>query len=177
MMLSISGVLVAGSAAALVNTQVLTGNASPSAFSVEPTSPSVTAATAGTKEPVVTTTVATIPAVAANPQVAAAASSTQAVYLIGNAGSVTLDTSGGVLTIVGVTPASGWTVTKSEADDAGTVEIKLQSGSIEVEFHANLLFGVVTTSVESGDASVTSNSATSNSVDDHGGGDDSGSDD
>jgi hypothetical protein len=182
MMLSISGVLVAGSAAALINTQVLAGSASPSAFSVEPTSPSVTAAPAQADEPVVTTTLATTPSVAANPQVAAAASSTQAVYAIGDAGSVTLDTSGDVLTIVGVTPAPGWTVTKSEADDAGTVEIKLLSGSIEVDFHANLLFGVVTTSVESSDASETSNSVTSNSVDDHsgsrhGGGDDSGSDD
>ena len=86
-----------------------------------------------------------------------------------------------MLTIVNVTPASGWTVAKSEADDAGTVEIKLLSGSIEVDFHANLLFGVVTTSVESSEASETSNSVTSNSVDDnggrHGGDDDSGSDD
>ncbi len=177
-MISIAGVLVAGSAAALVNAQVLTGNASTSAFSVDQTSPTSSTpntAEAGTQDPKVTTTVATTtaPKAAAIPQVAA--SSTQAVYAIGDAGSVTLDTSGDVLTIVNVTPVAGWTVTKSEADDASTVEIGFQSGSTEVEFHANLLFGVVTTSVESKDVSVTSNSVDDNSGR-HGGGDD-GSDD
>jgi hypothetical protein len=170
MMISIAGVLVAGSAAALVNTQVLTGNASPSAFSVDPTTSSVTTVAAA-QEPVVTTTATTVPA--ASPQVAASPA-TQAVYAIGNAGSVTLDTTGDSLTIVNVTPASGWAVTKSEASDASSVEIKLQSGNTEVDFHANLLFGVVTTSVESSDNSVTGNSVTGNSVtsisvDDHGG--------
>ena len=77
-----------------------------------------------------------------------------------------------MLTIVGVTPAEGWTVTKSEAQDATNVEVKFQSGTVEVEFHANLLFGVVTTSVESHDQS-----ATNTSVDDHGGGRHSGGDD
>ena len=43
-LISIAGVLVAGSAAALVNTEVLSGSASPSAFVVDaasPTQPSV----------------------------------------------------------------------------------------------------------------------------------------
>jgi hypothetical protein len=165
-MISIAGVLVAGSAAALVNAQVLTGNSSPSAFSVDQTSPTTsapTSAAAGTQDPVVTTTLVTTTA------------STQAVYAIGDAGSVTLDTSGDVLTIVDVSPSAGWTVTKSEADDASTVEIRLQAGSAEVEFHANLLFGVVTTSVESTDASVTSISVDDNSG--HHTGSDDGSDD
>jgi hypothetical protein len=172
-MASIAGVLIAGSAAALVNTQVLTGNASPSAFSVEPTSPSTTAE--ATQNVVVSTTPTTLE-VATSPQVAAP-TSIQAVYAIGNAGSVTLDTSGDVLTIVGVAPAPGWTVTKSESSDASTAEIKLQSGTIEVDFHANLLFGVVTTSVESSDASVTSNSVDDHVSGRHGGGDDSGGSD
>ena len=97
---------------------------------------------------------------------------TQASYAIGDSGTVTLDTVGDVLTIVGVTPANGWAVTESEAHDATNVEVKFQSGTIEVEFHANLLFGVVTTSVESHDQS-----ATNTSVDDNGGGRHSGGDD
>jgi hypothetical protein len=79
---------------------------------------------------------------------------------------VTIDTAGDALTIVNLTPAAGWTVTKSEAEDANNVEIKLQSGTNELEFHANLLFGVVSTSVETHDESTTASSV----EDDHGGG-------
>jgi len=89
----------------------------------------------------------------------------QASYAIGDS-TVILDTAGDTLTIVSLTPAAGWTVTKAETEDATNVEIKLQSGTNELEFHANLLFGVVTTSVESKD-----DSTTASSVDDsHGGG-------
>jgi hypothetical protein len=102
----------------------------------------------------------------------AAPAATQAAYAIGDSGTVTLDTVGDVLTIVGVSPADGWIVTKSEAQDATNVEVKFQSGTVEVEFHANLLFGVVTTSVDSHDQS-----ATNASVDDNGGGRHSGGDD
>ena len=168
-LISIAGVLVAGSAAALVNTQVLSGTASPSPLIVD---------AASVTQPAIDTTVsATTPIVTAAPLVEQAATpppapvATQAVYAIGTSGTVTLDTVGDVLTIVDVTPAPGWTITKSEREDSTNVEIKFQSGTIEVEFHANLLFGVVTTSVESDDQSATSNS-TSNSVDDRGGDDD-----
>jgi hypothetical protein len=176
MMISIAGVLVAGSAAALVNTQVLGGSTAPSGLAVDAVSqsersiPTTTAPTAAT---VPTTSVVTTVPVAPPAQPAAASTSTQAIYAIGTSGSVTLDTAGDVLTIVSVTPADGWVVTKSENQDATNVEIKFQSGSIEAEFHANLLFGVVTTSLESGDRSVTSNSV----EDDHGGGRGGGSDD
>jgi hypothetical protein len=167
-MISIAGVLVAGSAAALVNTQVLSGSASPSALVVDdasPTQPSIDTTVSATT-PIIT---APLVETAATPPPAPVA--TQAIYAIGTSGTVTLDTAGDVLTIIDVTPAQGWTITKSEREDSTNVEIKFQSGSIEVEFHANLLFGVVTTSVESDDQSASSNS-TSNSVDDHGGDDD-----
>jgi hypothetical protein len=169
MMISVAGVLVAGSAAALVNTQVLDSKATPTSVSIDSgqqtaqTAPTVTAAA------VVPTPTATQPVVVATPLPAATTSVTQVTYAIGNAGTVTLDTAGDVLTILGVTPAPGWTVTKSESDDSNNVEIKLQAGGKQAEFHANLLFGVVTVSSESDDASVTSNS-----VDDHGGGSNSG---
>ena len=161
-LISIAGVLVAGSAAALVNTQVLSGSASPSALVVDAASPT---------QPSIDTTVSATTPITAAPLVETAASpapapvATQAVYAIGTSGTVTLDTAGDVLTIIDVTPAPGWTITESEREDSTNVEIKFQSGTIEVEFHANLLFGVVTTSVESDDQS-----RTSNSVDDSGSG-------
>jgi hypothetical protein len=163
MMISIAGVLVAGSAAALVNTQVLGGGSSSSALGVD-AAPQTSQSTPATTPEVPTTSVAApAPAIAPTPPTAVAAV-TQGVYAIGSAGSVTLDTAGDVLTILNVSPTSGWTVTKSENQDTANVEIKLQSGTIEADFHANLLFGVVTTSVQSVDGS-----KTTVSVDDKGG--------
>jgi hypothetical protein len=175
MVISIAGVLVAGSAAALVNTQVLGGSTSAaSPLVIDSGSPaqdisSVTVATAATTPvPAATTPVPVAPAVAA--------ASTQAVYAIGDAGTVTLDTAGDMLTIVAVTPTEPWIVTKSETQDSTDVEVRFQNGTTEVEFHANLLFGVVTTAVDSHDSSAATSNSTSNSVDSgsgrHSGGDD-----
>ena len=77
-----------------------------------------------------TTTITTVAPVASPSEVESTvqpSTSTQAVYAIGDS-TVTLDTAGDVLTIVNLTPAAGWTVTKSETEDANNVEIKLQSG-------------------------------------------------
>ena len=171
MMISVAGVLVAGSAAALVNTHVLDSSATPTSLSIDaaqqtqPTQQTAPTVTAASIVPAPTVTqpavVTTLPA--------AAPSATQVNYAIGSAGTVTLDTAGDVLTIVTVTPAEGWTVTKSESEDAVNVEVRLEAGDQRAEFHANLLFGVVTVSTEIDDAT-----STSNSVDDHGG-DNSGS--
>ena len=177
MMISIAGVLVAGSAAALVNTQVLGGSTAPSGLAVDAAAPSertVPPTTGATAAPVPTNSVVTTVPVVAPAQPAVAPASTQAIYEIGTSGSVTLDTAGDVLTVVSVTPADGWVVTKSENQDATNVEIKLQSGSFEAQFHANLLFGVVTTSIESGDGSSTTNSVEDNHGGGHGGGSDDG---
>ena len=132
------------------------------------------ASAASTAATVPTTSVVTTAPVVVPAQPAAASASTQAIYEIGTSGSVTLDTAGDVLTVVSVTPADGWVVTKSENQDATNVEIKLQSGSFEAQFHANLLFGVVTTSIESGDGSSTTNSVEDNHGGGHGGGSDDG---
>ena len=169
MMISVAGILVAGSAAALLNTQVLGGSTAPSGLAIDAASQgenstsTTSTSTSTTTATAPTTTVVGSP-VGVPPQSTAVATSTQAVYEIGTSGSVTLDTAGDVLTIVGVTPAAGWVVTKSERQDATNVEIKLQSGTTEAEFHANLLFGVVTTSVQTNDSS-----STSISVEDHSG--------
>jgi hypothetical protein len=162
--LSLAGVLVAGSAAALVNTQVLGGGASESADVADAASPLPTTAPIVVSTPAVTTPVTAAPA-AESPAPVAAPATAPAVYAVGDSGTVTLDTAGDQLTIAAVTPADGWTVTKSETQDPTNVEVKFQSGAVEVEFHANLLFGVVTTSVD-----VHDQSATSSSVDDNGGG-------
>lgn len=173
MMISVAGVLVAGSAAALVNTQVLDSSATPALRSIDAaqqtqqTQPTQQTAPTVTTAPVLPTPTVTQPAVVTTLP-AATPSATQVAYAIGSAGTVTLDTAGDVLIIVAVTPAEGWTVTKSESADAINVEIRLEAGDQKAEFHANLLFGVVTVSTQTEDAS-----STSNSVDDHGG--DSGS--
>jgi hypothetical protein len=169
MVISIAGVLVAGSAAALVNTQVLSGSSSPSLVTVgaAPPTPTATAVSIGTTAVVSAGSVVETPVVPAS-------GATQAVYLIADSGTVTLDAAGDVLTIVAVAPATGWTVTKSEAHDATNVEVKFQSGTTEVDFHANLLLGVVTTSVESNDGSVTNSSVDDNGSAPHGGDDGNG---
>ena len=181
MVISVAGVLVAGSAAALVNTQVLGGSTSAaSPLVIDNGSPAqdispITVATSATTPVAVAPTTPEAPAAAP----AATPTATQAVYAIGEAGTVTLDTAGDMLTIVAVTPTDPWIVTKSETQDSTDVEVRFQNGTTEIEFHANLLFGVVTTAVDSHDSAATSNS-TSNSVDtsgsgsgSHSGGDDS----
>jgi hypothetical protein len=166
MVISVAGVLVAGSAAALVNTRVLDNSAAPT----EQSTPTTVAVA-----PSVTSPVVAAPAEAAQPaSVSPAASAAQAAYLVGESGTVTLDTAGDVLKIVSVVPTDGWTVIQSESDGASSVEVKFQSGSSMVEFHANLLFGVVTTSMESDGESTTSDSE--DQSEQHGG-DDGGYDD
>ncbi len=138
--LSLTGVLVAGSAAALVNTQVLQNTESKSSASVP---------VGSTDNSNANTPVTIAPGDMATKINSSVLTSTQAMYQIGDAGLVTLDTSGGVLTVVSVTPSSGWTVVKAENDGSTDIEVKLQSGNMIVEFKANLQFGVITTSVES----------------------------
>ena len=167
--LSLAGVLVAGSAAALVNTQVLQSNndeamtvpalAAPAGLLVTTT----TTAGVETSLPIdaTTTTVvggapstsvdSTVPVSTAPASTAptAGATPTQAVYRIGDAGTVTLDTAGDRLTVVAATPGAGWQVGKVEQYGPLDIEIYFRSATVELEFKANLLFGVVSTSVES----------------------------
>lgn len=153
MAISLAGVLAAGTAAALVNTHVLNGGtASPLAFNAPQAQQT---APAQAVSPAATGSVAPVAAAANAP--AAVASATQATYAIGDSGTVTLDTVSDVLTIVAVTPAAGWTVTQSENSDGSNAEVKFQSGSIEIAFQANLLYGVVRTSVETHDLSASTN--------------------
>ena len=128
--LSLTGVLAAGSAAALVNTKVLTSQAG---RAQEPVTPAVA------------------PADTATPSTSAPLepARTQAAYQIGDAGVVVLDTAGGALALVSADPSDGWLVVASEQEDATHLEVVFQSNLNLVTFRANLLFGVVSTSVES----------------------------
>jgi hypothetical protein len=182
MLLSIGGVLVAGSAAALVNARVLddqSRGAPPAATAVSTTSipgvvqltttPTVatvpvtlplTTAAPTTAVPVAVSAVVTAPPTTTtttpSPATVAAATAppggTLATYRLGQAGTALLDTAGGRLTVVQVTPAAGWFVERAESD--GTeVEIRLESGSGEVRFEASLVRGVVRVSLDTDDDS------------------------
>ena len=167
--LSLAGVLVAGSAAALVNTQVLQTNSDEATTVPALAAPAgllvTTTTTAGveTSLPIdaTSTTVvggapstsvdSTVPVSTAPASTAptAGATPTQAVYRIGDAGTVTLDTAGDRLTVVATAPGAGWQVGKVEQRSPLDIEIYFRSATVELEFKANLLFGVVSTSVES----------------------------
>src|ERR1041385_7087526 len=141
MAISLAGVLAAGTAAALVNTQVLNGGTSGAAV-LDAAQVKDTATTTGSTPSNATVSV--------EPP-SHTGSSLQPTYRVNNAGTVTLDTSNSALSIVAVTPAPGWTVEQAESDGVNA-EVKFQSDSAEVEFRANLLYGVVTTAVETDDS-------------------------
>ncbi len=182
--LSLTGVLVAGSAAALVNTQVLRSNSTSGGTALAIADPTTLTSLASTPaagsivavdfagQPVATaaptetapqspvpttpTSVAAATALAAagsafTPSAAAAgqpSAATQATYRLGDAGSVTLDTAGEVLTVVATSPSAGWTVAKIEQEEVHAVNIRFRSATTELTFRAHLLYGVVSTSVE-----------------------------
>jgi hypothetical protein len=127
--LSLTGVLVAGSAAAMVNTQVL--------------QPSTTQPPGA--ETVVNLT-APVGASSVPQQPFSAQPATEAVYQISTAGAVTLDTSGDVLTVIATVPNPGWSVTR--VTTTGTnVAVVFQQGTTLVEFDASFVQGVVSTNV------------------------------
>lgn len=148
--LSLTGVLVAGSAAALVNTQVLQGSAVPNGagekvtIAVEKFSD---VADQNVPSVIGETTSPPAPEPPADPSLAAAAVTTQAIYQIGDAGLVTVDTAGDVLTVVSAVPNPDWSVVQAQNVDAYNIDVQFQMGTTLIEFRANLLFGVVGTSV------------------------------
>lgn len=165
--LSLTGVLVAGSAAALVNTQVL--NSSSPASSTKSAEIEEVSTSSASSLPTESSSATSITVATSAETTAVSATGTQAAYQIGDAGLVTLDTAGGTLRIVAVVPTTGWMVIETEQKDALNIEVKFQTGDTIVEFKANLMFGIISTAVESSSASGTSTStgnSTGNSVDD-----------
>ncbi|MEY4176224.1 MAG: hypothetical protein RI900_3389 [Actinomycetota bacterium] len=126
--LSLSGILVAGSAAAMVNSQVLRGDAPVQAGAADiisqPSAPAVT-----------------VPS-------ASMLAATQAAYEVGEPGTITLDTEGDVLSLVTPTPAPGWTVVKVEQVDPRSLTVIFQSAGQLATFTAGLVQGVVSTAVK-----------------------------
>lgn len=129
--LSLSGVLVAGTAAALVNASVLRLSTPTST----PNNAALSVATINTPSPVAPDEQAPPPA-------------TQAMYRVGEAGDVLLDISGDVLALVSVTPAEGWTVV-SATTTGTTAEVVFQHEDHVRRFTASLVSGVVIPSITS----------------------------
>jgi hypothetical protein len=141
-LLSLTGVLVAGSAAALVNTQVL-GNPTPRPMAASEITAVLT---------LPTTTVAvgsadsSVPTTQPDPD-SAAVSSEPAVFDVEGVGTVTLDGSGEVLRLVSATSTPGWTVTATTQIDPTHVKVTLQSLDRTVHFTANLDGATIATAV------------------------------
>lgn len=137
-LLSLAGILVAGSAAAVVNSQVLqesgdaTGGQAP-----------ILAATTSTSVPASTAT-----AVPVTQSSLPGSDTTTSSYAVGDAGVVTLDSTGGVLTLVSVVPNPGWVVDSTGINGFGGVRVTFTSSTVEVHFNAILVDGRVVTSVD-----------------------------
>jgi hypothetical protein len=134
--ITVSVVLVAGSAAALVNSQVLTRTADGASSGVP---------LSIVEEP--TTTDSTAPDTV--PATESSLSPTQSAYQADAAGQVIVDTDGGALSIVSVVPNDGYRVeSMSQGLDPNNVSVffRAPDGSL-YEFHAGLMAGVVGASI------------------------------
>ena len=140
---SLAGVLVAGSAAALVNSQVLQD-------SNDPTSdPSSIVLASSTTLPQTTSTVTAVTVAPSTAAIAGAPASTLAVFSVGDAGVVSTDSAGGVLVLASAVPNPGWAVASTGSNGFGGVGVTFRSADVEVVFNAVLVDGQVVTSVGS----------------------------
>jgi hypothetical protein len=147
--LSLSGILVAGSAAALVNSQVLQHSAPsrPGAADILVTLPPSTALVSGDAASP-SDVVPSASLVPVEPTSVPGPSPSQAEYQVGMSGSVIVDTGGDILRLVAPTPAPGWAVVKLDQNDPLNVSVVFQSAGQLVTFRAAMLFGVVSTSTQ-----------------------------
>jgi len=135
--LTIGGVVVAGSAAALVNSSLLGSQSSSMIIGRSADEPIVDLTLPDDGVPVTGTSLPSQPV---------RRSGTAAEYTVGVAGMVTLDTADGELTVLAADPATGWTVVA--VDDGDEVRVVFRSAATDITFRANLLYGVVNTSLE-----------------------------
>ena len=131
--LSIAGVLAAGAAAFVVNTSVLSSTNAP-----------------------VTTSVASVPTATPTPGSVLALntevveqnpSNTTSTYAVGSSGTVVIDTSTGRVVVTSVAPAAGWTSEYAQTNSDGAVKVRFAQASSRIEFTAQMVNGVVQTSV------------------------------
>ena len=158
--LSIVGVLGAGSAAALVNTQILDGSASessasaavlPPAATVDLTVPSTTIDEIGDDDESTTTVAAPAPTTATTAPPSPTTAPTDeflTAFNVGDSGVVTVDVVNGKLILVNAEASPGWTVVSTEEDDA-EVEVEFASSSVRVTFEASFDGNVITPEVSS----------------------------
>jgi hypothetical protein len=178
--LSLVGVLGAGSAAALVNTQILDSGpagadtsailtpSTPLQSSTTAASTSSTSTTAATS----TTVATTIAPVVITPAPAPAVSPFLTSYDLGAPGLVTVDVVAGATTVVAATPNPGWTLAATETDPSqNEVEVTFTDGTtlveLEVRFDGVSLLPEVSSSLVGASADTTTNiTATRNTIDD-----------
>jgi hypothetical protein len=175
---SVIAVLGAGSAAALVNTQILDSGPTesgaskavlPPASTVVLSVPSVTdpidvetmrvTAPAGDGSASSSSTTSTTPASTSSPTTSIAATGASGLltsFNVGEAGVVTVDVVDGQLVLVSAEPKPGWTVTKAEDDSnddsdeqENEVEVEFLSADVRVEFEAEFVDGRIVPKVES----------------------------
>ena len=183
--LSVVGVLGAGSAAALVNTQILDGAPAESSASAAvlppastidvsiPTVPDTSLPPDTTVEPPTPSTEPSAPATTEPPVPAATGFLTA--FNVGEAGVVTVDVIDGRIILISAEAKAGWDVTKTEQpDDDNEIEVYFRSGTTEVEFEAALIDGQIVPKVSSrtlggasDPASVPSDTTAGNHDDDH----------
>jgi hypothetical protein len=169
--LSLAGVLVAGSAAALVNSQILDGTSpsAPSEVLLEAT-PSTVGTTPLTGAP--TTTTGDVD-VSGEP---AAGTPSQTTFQVGDAGTVVVDVVGGEPVVVSTTPNAGWVVTEVEHRSDDEIEVTFSSAGVEVELEVHVVNGALVPRVESRTiapgTTVGSTGGPTTTIDDDGGDDD-----
>jgi ribosomal protein L12E/L44/L45/RPP1/RPP2 len=168
--LSIVGVLGAGSAAALVNTQILDGSGSestasaavlPPAATIDLTVPSTTiddsdagvddetdrgsTSTTTTSVPEATTTTMIVTTTTAP----APTGEFLTAFNVGDSGVVTVDVVNGRLILVKAEASPNWTVTRAEEVGADHLEVTFVSSTVRVEFAADFDGAAITPSVAS----------------------------
>jgi hypothetical protein len=158
--LSVVGVLGAGSAAALVNTQILDGGPSESTASAAVLPP---ASTVDVSIPeIVLETMQPDPALASmeddsgldttttTAPAAPAPSGYLTAFNVGEAGVVTVDVVDGQILLVSAEPKPGWEATTAEGSaDDNEVEVEFTSETVRVEFEATFVDGQIVPKVTS----------------------------
>jgi hypothetical protein len=170
--ISVIGVLGAGSAAAMVNTQILDSNPTESGASkaVLPPAPTVEVSVPSVTDPIEVgnlqvvevvrdSTTTTVPATTTTPATTAPATQPSDLltsFNVGEAGVVTVDVIDGQLVLVSAEPKSGWAVTKAEDDSNddsdeqhNEVDVEFVSATVRVEFGAEYIDGRIVPHVES----------------------------
>ncbi len=163
--LSVVGVLGAGSAAALVNTQILDGSPGESTASAAVLPPASTVDVSipeivlDSLEPVSTlaTTEDDDESVPTTTEPAAPAPTGYlTAFNVGDAGIVTVDVVDGQILLVSAEPKPGWDTTKAEgSDDDNEVQVEFTSATVLVEFEAAFVDGQIVPKVTSKSIGVT----------------------